>query len=169
MRLTRKTILVLALVSAAAAFSLLYVGYAASYSSVMGTNIRLVQAIRVYLGGVSPNRNVTYFIEVQVSSNPGWLGTRIIRPDFATTLDAVNLGSMTLSTSTLWPHSYVTYNLRYSLNESVNPVALDFSGNFVAIKMTGLVISGLYEQSITRGDGSTWNWTTITCVVLCHT
>ncbi|HVH14462.1 MAG TPA: hypothetical protein VNA15_01930 [Candidatus Angelobacter sp.] len=155
------TLMVVVIVGAA----LVYVYYSIGMASVTGIRIDEVFADRNYVGGTFPNRNATFTIEVQVWSNAQALNVRLEKPTFVVELSGVPnliLGSDTRDTSSIIPGAYLTYNLRFNINENKNFAAVSLSGNNVLVNMTTIATAGLFSHSLTERENAAWNWTTAT-------
>ncbi len=162
--LTRRHFVAIALVAIIVAATLVYVYYSMSVASATSLTIDEVLADRKYVSGTYPNRNATFIIEVQVWSKAQALSVKLEKPIFSAELPGVPLGSGTFGSGTLLPGSYLTYNLRFTINESRNFGTISFPNSTVLVKMTTLAEAGLYSQTVTVADTALWDWTTATLI-----
>ncbi len=166
-RFTRRVIIAIILVGIVSSAVLVYVYYSMSVASVNGLTVDEVLAVRNYVSGTSPKRNATFIFEFQVWSKSQSLSVRLDKPLFHVELPGVTLGNETFPSGTIVPGSYLTYNLRFNINESVNIGPISFPNSTVVVQVTTYATSGLYSRTITVGDIALWDWTTSTCRAYC--
>lgn len=124
-----------------------------------------VLADRNFTSGTYPNRNATYVIEVKVWSAAKSLTVTLDRPVFLADIGVVPLGNETLGNGTILAGSYLTYNLRFTVNESKAVSVIPFNSGNVYLGMRASVESGLYSQSALVTNQAIWNWTTATLII----
>jgi hypothetical protein len=165
LHLSRRTYVAVLLVAVITGAVLVYVYYSMSVASVTSLTVDEVLADRNFVSGTFPNRIATFIIEVQVWSKAQALSVRLDDLMFVVRLSGVPdviLGNETFGTGTIYPGAYLTYNLRFSMNESRNFAAISLGGNAVDLNMTTIAGAGLYSHSLTLRDYDSWNWTTAT-------
>src|SRR5436309_2452656 len=83
-----------------------YIYYSMSVASVTSISLDQIQAVRIFGNGNYPNRNATYFIEVQVWSKAEALSVRLDNPVFEVSLSPLVEGNQSLPGGTILPSSY---------------------------------------------------------------
>ncbi len=164
-RLTRRLSITILLVAIIVGAVLVYVYYSMSVTSVTTVSIDQVFADRNFVSGTYPNRNATFIIEVQVWSNAQALNVKLEHPVFLIDLAPDVRGSQTFGSATILPGSYLTYNLRFSVNESRDVGTISYSAANVVLGMTSQLTAGFYSQTATVTNSVTWNWTTATLII----
>ena len=164
-RITKKVLAAIVLAIIIVGSVLVYVYYLMSVASVTTVMIDQVLADRNFTGGTFGKRNATYVIEVRVWSNAQSLSVRVDRPVFLAEIDGVPLGNETLPTGTILPEAYLTYNLRFNINESKAIGTIIYSANNFGLGMTAPLASGVYSQTALITNQVTWNWTTATPII----
>ncbi len=79
-------------------------------------------------------------------------------------LPGVPLGNRTFGTATILPGAYLTYNIRFNINESGHVVDVSASANNIILVMTTKATAGFYSQAVTPRDSAVWNFTTATLI-----
>ena len=161
LRLVRRVYFAVGLVVVISVSIFAYAYYSLGASSVSGVSFLMVLANRSFPGGTFPNRNVTFFIELQIYS-PGAVLEVSTGPSFLVLASSLSLGNASFLTSRLPSGGELTYNLRFSLNESTNAGILSYSGSDLDIYLRGNASSGLYSGIISERAAYSWNWTTST-------
>ena len=141
-----------------------YVYNSMSVASVTRITLDQIQAVRIFGGGTYPNRNVTYILEVQVWSKAQTLDVSLNAPTFLADADAVPLGNQTLADGIIIKGAYLTYNLRFSINES-KVIGPNPSASNMGLRMVSWVGAGFYSRTVTLFTSTIWNWTTAKLIV----
>ena len=141
-----------------------YVYYSMSVASVTSVIIDEVFADRNFVSGTYPNRNATYFIEVQVWSKAEALSVRVDNPVFEVNLSPLVEGNQTLPGGIILPGSYLIYNLRLTVNESRDIGTVSFPNATVFVHMTTRAETTLFSQTVTARDSALWDWNTATLI-----
>ena len=141
-----------------------YVYYSMSVASVTRITLDQIQAVRIFGAGTYPNRNVTYILEVQVWSKAQTLDVSLNAPTFLADADAVPLGNQTLADGIIIKGAYLTYNLRFSINES-KVIGPNPSASNMGLRMVSWVGAGFYSRTVTLFTSTIWNWTTAKLIV----
>jgi hypothetical protein len=164
-RLSRRIIVGIILVVVIATATVFYVYNSMSMASVTSIALGQIQAVRIFTSGTYPNRNATYIIEVQVWSKARALDVSLGTPIFLADADRVPLGNQTLGGGTILRGAYLTYDLRFNINESKAIVTFSGSGNDITVNMVSLVQAGSFSRTVTLSTGAVWNWTTATLIL----
>jgi hypothetical protein len=114
LHLVRRTFVAILFVAVIAGAVLVYVYFSMSFASVTTVAIDQVLADRNFVGGVFPNRNVSYIFEVKVWSKAQSLNVNLRAPTFTANAEGVSLGNETFGVGTILAGSYLTYNLRFN-------------------------------------------------------
>jgi len=141
-----------------------YVYYSMSVASVTSVIIDEVFADRNFVSGTYPNRNATYFIEIQVWSKAEALSIRLDNPVFEVSLSPLVEGNQSLPGGTILPGSYLIYNLRLTVNESRDIGTVSFPNATVFVQMTTRAETTLFSQTVTARDSALWDWNTATLI-----
>ena len=141
-----------------------YVYYSMSVASVTSVIIDEVFADRNFVSGTYPNRNATYFIEIQVWSKAEALSIRLDNPVFEVSLSPLVEGNQSLPGGTILPSSYLIYNLRLTVNESRDIGTVSFPNATVFVQMTTRAETTLFSQTVTVRDSALWDWNTATLI-----
>ena len=141
-----------------------YVYYSMSVASVTRITLDQIQGVRIFGGGTYPNRNVTYILEVQVWSKAQTLDVSLNAPTFLADADAVPLGNQTLADGIIIKGAHLTYNLRFSINES-KVIGPNPSASNMGLTMVSWVGAGFYSRTVTLSTSTIWNWTTAKLIV----
>ena len=141
-----------------------YVYYSMSFASVTSVIIDEVFADRSFVSGTYPNRNATYFIEIQVWSKAEALSIRLDNPVFEVSLSPLVEGNQSLPGGTILPGSYLIYNLRLTVNESRDIGTVSFPNATVFVQMTTRAETTLFSQTVTARDSALWDWNTATLI-----
>jgi len=141
-----------------------YVYYSMSVASVTSVIIDEVFADRNFVSGTYPNRNATYFIEIQVWSKAEALSIRLDNPVFEVSLSPLVEGNQSLPGGTILPSSYLIYNLRLTVNESRDIGTVSFPNATVFVQMTTRAETTLFSQTVTARDSALWDWNTATLI-----
>jgi len=135
-----------------------------SVASVTSVIIDEVFADRNFVSGTYPNRNATYFIEIQVWSKAEALSIRLDNPVFEVSLSPLVEGNQSLPGGTILPSSYLIYNLRLTVNESRDIGTVSFPNATVFVQMTTRAETTLFSQTVTVRDSALWDWNTATLI-----
>ena len=135
-----------------------------SVASVTSVVIDEVFADRNFVSGTYPNRNATYFIEIQVWSKAEALSVMLDNPVFEVSLSPLVEGNQSLPGGTILPGSYLIYNLRLTVNESRDIGTVSFPNATVFVQMTTRAETTLYSQIVTARDSALWDWNTATLI-----
>ena len=141
-----------------------YIYYSMSVASVTRITLDQIQGVRIFGGGTYPNRNVTYILEVQVWSKAQTLDVSLNAPTFLADADAVPLGNQTLADGIIIKGAHLTYNLRFSINES-KVIGPNPSASNMGLTMVSWVGAGFYSRTVTLSTSTIWNWTTAKLIV----
>ena len=141
-----------------------YIYYSMSVASVTSISLDQIQAVRIFGNGNYPNRNATYFIEVQVWSKAEALSVRLDNPVFEVSLSPLVEGNQSLPGGTILPSSYLIYNLRLTVNESRDIGTVSFPNATVFVQMTTRAETTLFSQTVTVRDSALWDWNTATLI-----
>src|SRR5437016_8625947 len=141
-----------------------YIYYSMSVASVTSISLDQIQAVRIFGSGNYPNRNATFIIEVQVWSKAQTLDVILNAPTFLADADAVPLGNQTLADGIIIKGAYLTYNLRFSINES-KVIGPNPSASNMGLRMVSWVGAGFYSRTVTLSTSTIWNWTTAKLVL----
>ena len=163
-RLKKRVVLVTPLVIVILVAVSAYVYYSMSVASVTRITLDQIQAVRIFGAGTYPNRNVTYILEVQVWSKAQTLDVSLNAPTFLADADAVPLGNQTLADAIIIKGAYLTYNLRFSINES-KVIGPNPSASNMGLRMVSWVGAGFYSRTVTLSTSTIWNWTTAKLIV----
>ena len=141
-----------------------YVYYSMSVASVTRITLDQIQAVRIFGDGSYPNRNVSYILEVQVWSRAQALDVSPNAPTFLADADAVPLGNQTLADGIIIKGAYLSYNLRFSINDS-KVIGPNPSASNMGLRMVSWVGAGFYLRTVTLSTSAIWNWTTAKLIV----
>ena len=159
-RLKKRVFLVIPLVIVTLVAVFAYIYYSMGVASVTSISLDQIQAVRIFGNGNYPNRNATYFIEVQVWSKAEALSVRLDNPVFEVNLSPLVEGNQTLPGGMILAGSYLTYNLRLMVDESRDIGTVSFPNATVFVQMTTHAATTPYSQTVTARDSALWDWNT---------
>lgn len=127
--------------------------YAMSYNSVNGTHPEIVTGYR-QIGSFS----ATFYVTVHVWSWGGSIDTKVNSPAFALTVNNLPFGTLTETSGTFQPNNYISYTLKFEVNDGGVARAVDSASNNLVLQMSADVSAGWFRQLITRSDSDTWTF-----------
>lgn len=164
-RLSRKILVAAILIAIIITGVVVYIYNSMSVTSVTSIASNQVQAVRIFTNGTFPNRIATYLIEVQVWSKARALDVSLGPTVLQADLDRVPLGNQTFEGTTIMRGAYLTYNLRFNINESKAVGTISGNANDVGVKILSVVQAGFYSQTVTLTTSGVWSWTAATLLV----
>lgn len=124
-----------------------------SYNSVNGTHPEIVTGYR-QVGFFS----ASFYVTVHVWSWAGSIDTQVTGPTFTLTVDNFPFGTHTTTSGTFQPNNYISYTLRFEVNDGSVARAVDSNSNNLVLQMSADVSAGWFRQLITRSDSDTWTF-----------
>ncbi|HZY95171.1 MAG TPA: hypothetical protein VFE98_10020 [Candidatus Bathyarchaeia archaeon] len=126
-----------------------------SYTSVEGTTIKLTAASR---GGMPYFVN-SFNITVYVYSSATSLNMRVDNPVFVLSADSYYVGTVSAASGTWKPYGSMSYNLQFKTTDYAAGTGLaKTSANQLLVSMSATVSGGIYLETVTRFDSSTFKF-----------
>jgi hypothetical protein len=134
----------------------LLVYYTMSYNSVNGTTVQIATGYRSPGYGYAD----TFYLEIHVWSYATSLDTSVLNPTFTLAVDSFPFATVTASGGTWQTGGYVSYNLKFTTNDSTVASAVgQTTTNNLVLSMNGIVSAGVFSEELTRSNSVTWTFT----------